>query len=205
MKHFLDLYSGLGGASEAFVNDLDNWHVLRIDNNPLLCDVPNTVIMDVNDFTPIPAHRLYPFTIPPIDCIWASPPCTEFSGGFASPKSIASRTVGLDNYEPDMSLLESALEIIQIVKPKFWIIENVIGSIRYFREYLGEPRQIIGPYVLWGNFPQILVDEALIEPKKSKDTGSRDPLRSNKRAKVDFAISLGLKNAIENQKTMFDY
>lgn len=59
-KHFLDLFSGLGGASEAFLKDASNWNVLRIDNNPLLSEVPNTVIMDLNDFTPIPAHRLFP-------------------------------------------------------------------------------------------------------------------------------------------------
>ena len=46
-KHFLDLFSGLGGASEAFVQDLDNWTVLRIDNNSLLGGVPFTVIDDI--------------------------------------------------------------------------------------------------------------------------------------------------------------
>jgi len=206
MKHFLDLFSGLGGASEAFVQDLGNWSVLRIDNNPLLGGVPYTVIDDIkllaNDLNP---SGMFPRTLEKIDCIWASPPCTEFSGGFASPKSIASREIGLENYKPDMSLLHAAMDIIEIVKPKFWIIENVIGSIRYFREFLGEPRQIIGPYVLWGNFPKLLVEEALIKPKKLKDTGSKDPLRSNKRAIVDFEISKSLKQAIETQKSILDF
>lgn len=197
--HFLDLFSGLGGASEAFVND-DNWSVLRIDNNPLLGGVPFTVIQDITRIDLNPPSS--PWVL---DCIWASPPCTDFSGGFASPKSIASREIGLENYKPDMTLLLKAIEIIEICKPKFWIIENVIGSIRYFREFLGEPKQIIGPYVLWGNFPELIVDKALIEPKKNKDTGSYDPLRSNKRAKVDFEISRALKEAIVNQKSILDF
>ncbi len=196
-KHMLDLFSGLGGASEAFLS-CPGWSVLRIDNNPLLSGVPNTVIMNIDDLTPIGREEK-------IELVWASPPCTNFSGGFSSPKSIASRTIGLDNYEPNMDLLCRAIEIIDIVKPKYWVIENVAGSIRYFKEYLGEPRQIIGPYVLWGNFPMIDLKPELIIPKKYKDTNSRDPLRSNRRAKVDLLLSQRLKEAIEKQKSIMDF
>ena len=144
-KHFLDLFSGFGGASEAFAQDLDNWTVLRIDNNPLLGGVPFTVIDDIDNLNLKPFPRL-PAGRNQIDVIWASPPCREFSNAYSSPKSIWGREYGLDSYEPDMSLLESAMTIINIIKPKYWIVENVVGSIRYFEEYLGEPRQIIGPY-----------------------------------------------------------
>lgn len=204
-KHFLDLCSGLGGASEAFVQDLDNWTVLRIDNNPLLGGVPFTVIDDINNFKPIPAHRRLPESIDPIECIWASPPCTDFSGGFNSPKSKAARSPeGLDSYEPDMSLLETVMRIIEIVKPKYWIIENVVGSIRYFGEYLGEPRQIIGPYVLWGNFPLLQVDNTKLDKKQDRDS-SPHPLRSNRRAKVSIEVSRALKEALEHQSSIFDF
>lgn len=202
-KHFLDLYSGLGGASEAFALDPGKWNVLRIDNNPLLSGVPHTYIADVKN---IRNNVQSNWIVPKIDCIWASPPCREFSNGFSSPKSIAARSPeGLESYEPNMEFLELAIDIIETVKPKFWVIENVVGSIRYFAEYLGEPKQIIGPYVLWGNFPELFVDESLITPKKKKDTGSHDPLRSNRKAKVDFEISRALKEAIENQKSIFEF
>lgn len=198
MKYMLDLFSGLGGASEAFVN-CPGWNVLRVDNNPLLSGVPNTVIMDISKFTPL-LHKER------IELMWASPPCTMFSGGFNSPKSIASRSPGgLDSYKPDMSLLQKVIEIKEVMNPKYWVIENVAGSIRYFREYLGEPRQKIGPYVLWGNFPIIDLDASLIIPKKFKDTNNRDPLRSNRRAKVDLLLSKRLKEAIENQKSIIDF
>ena len=40
MTHeMLDLFSGLGGASEAMLNH--GWDVLRIENNPELALVPN--------------------------------------------------------------------------------------------------------------------------------------------------------------------
>ena len=205
-KHFLDLFSGLGGASEAFAQDLGNWTVLRIDNNPLLGGIPMTVIDDIkllaNDLNP---GGMYPRTLEKIDVIWASPPCREFSNAYSSPKSIHVREHGLDSYQPDMSLLTTALDIIETVKPKYWIIENVVGSIRYFRDLLGEPRQIIGPYVLWGNFPYLDVDDNQLVSKSKKDVHSSNPLRSNYKAKVDFSISASLKDAIENQKSLFEY
>ena len=44
----LDLFSGLGGASEAFLQN--GWEIKRIENNMLLKGVPNTTIMDVVQF-----------------------------------------------------------------------------------------------------------------------------------------------------------
>lgn len=202
-KHFLDLFSGLGGASQAFVDDSDNWAVLRIDNNPLLGGVPFTVIDDVKNLEPNPALNKIKWI--GIDCIWASPPCRDFSNGYASPKSKHIRDHGIDSYKPDMSLLTTALDIIEIVKPKYWVIENVVGSIRYFREFLGEPRQIIGPYVLWGNFPFLEVDESALVTKKKKDVHSSNPLRANYKAKVDYSISKALKDAVEKQSSIFEF
>ena len=97
------------------------------------------------------------------------------------------------------------LRIIEIVKPKYWVIENVVGSIRYFEEYLGEPRQIIGPYVLWGNFPILDLDPKLIVTKASKDVHSSNPLRSNYKAKVDIHISRTLKETIDSQQSILDF
>ena len=206
MKHMLDLYSGFGGASEAMVRD-DTWSVLRIENNPLLGGVPYTVIDDVRNLQPQNyGHRFRAGrNKPKIDLIWASPPCREFSSGYFSPKSIWSREHGIESYQPNMELLEAALRIIEIVKPKYWVIENVVGSIRYFEEYLGEPRQIIGPYVLWGNFPILDCNPEMIEAKSSKDVHSSNPLRSNYKAKVDIHISRTLKKTIESQMSILDY
>lgn len=200
-KHFLDLFSGLGGASQAFVDDFDNWSVLRIDNNPLLGGVPYTIIDDVTKIR----SGIQVYHKAKIDCIWASPPCREFSNAYSSPKSIHIREHGIDSYRPNMSLLTAALEVIEKVKPKYWVIENVVGSIRYFEEYLGAPRQIIGPYVLWGNFPFLKVEESELQTKASKDVHSNNPLRSNYKAKVDYAISKALKDTIESQLSILDF
>ena len=198
----LDLFSGVGGASESFIHD-QKWSVLRIDNNPLLSGVPYTIIDDIqnveNNVITWKANN------PKIDLIWASPPCLDFSNAFASPKSKHVRDHGIDSYEPNMELLESALVVIEKLNPKYFVIENVVGATRYFNKILGEPRQIIGPYVLWGNFPFLEIDKSALQSKAKKDVHSSNPLRSNYKAKVDFEISRALKEAIENQTSILDF
>lgn len=198
-KKALDLCSGLGGASEAFLQS-ENWEVQRIENNTILANIPKTTIMDVKHL----ASALKTNRPGPINLIWASPPCREFSGGYQSPKSVAARAGQLDEYEPDMSIVNACIEIIEICQPTYWVIENVVGAIRYLTPILGEPRQIIGPFVLWGNFPLINNAKDIPTSKKSKDVHSGNPLRANLKAKIPIELSQGLLDAIEQQKTL-DY
>ena len=72
----------------------------------------------------------------------------------------------------------------------------------YFRDLLGEPRQIHDAYVLWGNYPTFTPEP--FPPKADKDD-RHSPLRSNVRARIPIQISKALLDAIENQKTLFDY
>ncbi len=199
----LDLFSGLGGWSEAFVQR--GYEVIRIENNPLLENVPNTqlkCVLELRDYLLECKKRGYDMECP--DIIMASPPCYEFSNAFSAPKSIHVRDHGtLEEYTPNMELLIATLDIIQIVKPKYWIIENVVGSIRYFEKYLGRPRQIIGAYVLWGNYPEIILQGDL--PTKSSKDKRHSPLRSNYRAEIPLQLSMALLTAILEQKTLFDY
>jgi site-specific DNA-cytosine methylase len=145
----LDLYSGMGGASEAFVRD--GWEVIRMENNPMLADIPHTRIIDVLDWK----NWLDDFLIEideeygrPIDIVWASPPCREFSTAYAAPWPTARRE-GRD-YTPDLSLMEAAYDIICRIRPQYWIIENVSGAVNWFKPELGNYRQRIGPFCLWG-------------------------------------------------------
>jgi len=50
-RSMVDLYAGLGGASEAMIRT--GWDVLRIDNNPLLVDVENMVLMNLKKLNPV--------------------------------------------------------------------------------------------------------------------------------------------------------
>ena len=202
----LDLFSGLGGASEAFIQA--TWDVLRIENNPLLSEVPNTKIMcifELRDWLEENKSVLEDTEVfANIELIWASPPCDEFSFGYNAPHAIHLREYPGIPYEPNMDLLEATLDIIKILKPRFWVIENVRGASKFFTEMIGsEPRQILGnAQFLWGNFPKI--DPPRYQTKADIDE-RHSPLRANIRAKIPIEISEALLSAIQSQKCILDY
>lgn len=197
----IDMFSGLGGASEAFIRD-DEWDVVRFDNNPLLEDIRETTITNhmFSIANACPIHE------GDLDLIWASPPCLHFSTAFNAPKSKKARgEKGFENWKQDFSLIENTIDVIKKLKPKFWVIENVRGSIKDLEFLLGPPTQIIGSQVLWGNFPFIQLPPSFKKNKSDGDVWSSDPLRANKRAKIPYEISMGLKIAIEEQRTLLEW
>jgi hypothetical protein len=101
-----------------------------------------------------------------------------------------------------MDLVKTAIDSLTAIGPTFWVLENVVGSIRYIEPLLGKPRQIIGPFVLWGNFPLLSVPVDFKHSKADGDTWSDDPLRPNKRAKIPIEISQALLDAMDNQTTL---
>ena len=193
MRLMLDLFSGLGGASEAMYQS-DDWSVLRYENNPDLGYVPCTTICDLKEYAIKCRHE--------IELIWASPPCQDFSTAFDAPRPTAMRNG--EEFEPDMSLLKRAIEIIEELNPRYWIIENVKGAIKDFEPYLGTPRQIIGPFVLWGSFPLIPMSRDFKHSKADVDK-RWSPIRSNIRAQIPLEISEALLDTLTNQQTLFDY
>ena len=80
-----------------------------------------------------------------------------------------------------------------------------IKEIKMFEKYLGKPTQIIGSQVLWGNFPFIMLSPNFKKNKSDGESWSSDPLRANKRAKVPYEISQGLKIAIIEQRTLWEW
>jgi len=196
---FLDLFAGLGGASKAFL-DSNRWDVLRIDNNPLLSNVDNMDIKCVYEFRDW-CRDNQASIYESVDVIWASPPCYEFSTAYSAPRGIAERNG--EDWNPSVELLEATLEIISILKPRYWVIENVRGSIKYFRDLLGEPTQIHDSIVLWGNYP--MFEPKPFPSKAQKDKRHAGEMRMNIRAEIPIEVSKALLDAIECQKTIFDY
>ena len=194
MKRVLDLYSGLGGFSEAFARS-PNWEVIRIENNPLLRDVPHTILADI--------LTLDPRDYTEIDLILASPPCTEFSNAYAAPKARAYRRgVRGDDYKPDMTLVETAVRWNAIIKPKFFLMENVKGSQRYFAKVRQYPIMVHGPFVFYGNFPRFQMPRSWEHTKAGQDTWSDDPLRANKKGKLPLELSRAVLETFEGTMTL---
>jgi hypothetical protein len=193
----LDLCSGLGGASEAFFLDRE-WDVIRIENNPLLDRVPATIIGDIFDTT----DRWERSGCPRVDLIWSSPPCRDFSQAYGAPGPTALRN--RVEFKPDLSLVIESKRIIDMIEPRHWVIENVIGAIPHLKPILGTPRMIVGPFVLWGNFPLFDI-QGFAHSKYEKDPHSSDPLRANIRAKVPLEISYALLSALATQSSLEDW
>lgn len=194
----IDLFSGLHGASAAFTDH--GWGVISIERNR---ELTATYHMDVKEQKDEIVEMLT--RLERIDFLWASPPCYEFSQGHAAPRSVAAREGKLDSYEPDMSVVLATMDIIRAVKPRYWALENVQGACRYFRPHLGEHRIKLGAAFIWGNFPRLGFKEISNGYKVEQDPGKRDPLRSNKRAKIPYWISEQIRQSVQYQMMLDDF
>ena len=140
----MDLYSGIGG-----------WHLgLRMagisDILPFENWIPALDTQNKNmgvDFPPIDIRKLTIKNIPAkVEFIVGSPPCTQFS---------SSNRGGNGNIDEGLKDISKFLAIVSIVKPKYWVMENVPrlkkilekelapkGSLRKYK-YLFKTMQII--------------------------------------------------------------
>ena len=191
----VDLFSGLGGFSQAFV-DRDH-DVERYDFDEEFKEVPHTTIKDVIELSPIDLEHA--------DIILASPPCNHFS--------IASVYHHWKNGEPteatkqQIELVKYTVSLINEVNPKYWILENPRGMLR---RILGKPNKFIymaaygkkakKPTDLWGVFPPIDWLKPFIWEKapRGSDSGTQDnALTPAERALIPYDFSMAVCLAAE--------
>ncbi len=144
MKLCIDLCSGLGGFSQAFKESRD-WEVITVD---IERKFKPTIRADVN-FLPI-RPGLHP------DVILASPDCRYFS--------LAYYQFPRKGIKKALELVGACLEAIAELEPRFWMMENPKGRLRWF---IARPRNTIRlnswgyktakPTDLWGNIPLGLI------------------------------------------------
>jgi site-specific DNA-cytosine methylase len=166
----LDLFSGIGGASAAMRER--GWEVTTVDNNPAF---KPAIVADIKDY-----ERFQGLTF---DLIWASPPCEEFSREF-----MPWCKTGVN---PSMELVEATLTVISWCKPRFWVIENTRGAVKWFRPLLGPPAWISNPIYLWGVFPPI--EKMRIKMGKEKLSSTQ----AAERGKIPYELSLAVAISIE--------
>lgn len=139
----VELFSGRARATAAFRTrgyrvltvDVDRRH--RPDIVADVCHLPLLLGPDVGR---------------PVELLWCSPPCTEFSD--ANPNA---------PLRPSLELIFAALSAVQLLRPRYWVLENVRGAI----PFLGIPAQKIGPWCLWGYFPELRVTFPMQTHQKS--------------------------------------
>lgn len=186
----LDLFSGLKGASAAFILD-PGWEVVTLDNNP---DLEANLCLDLS--TPAGVGTLLgKFPKGHFDLIWASPPCVEFYQVGAP---------WFHNYRepPDMTLVRNTHRIINHFRPGTWVVENTMSGSRFVRQVLGKPRQRIGPFIMWGTAPLLPDVQIAADHKAQVDPGSHHPMRSNVRARIPLQLSEALLSSLEAQRTL---
>lgn len=165
MRIALDLFCGTAGATAAF-RGAPGWQVIGIDND---LRSAADVVADVRRL-PLQGR---------VDFVWASPPCQEFS---LMPPGRAGR-------RPSLELVFATLNVIRDLRPKFWIMENVVGAI----PFLGAPLQKIGPFCLWGYFPHIDAPLDVVTHRKMVP----DRRTAAARAAVPYALSQAVHQAVE--------
>jgi len=146
----LDLFAGLGGFSQAFV-DSDRWAVTTVDVEERF--EPDRVV-DVFELRPSDFDREF-------DVVLASPPCTQFStAGNHDAWNFETREPVTDAARDAVALAFHTVGLIRALGPAYWFLENPQGRLRWF---LGRPTgevtycQYGRPYMkrtdLWGDHP----------------------------------------------------
>ena len=115
----LDLCAGRGGFSSAF-RDSPDWTVMTVDINPRF--KPDLVI-DLVDAVENPQKYGDFWNLKP-DVILANPPCERWS--------IANSQWPQTGIYQASKVLGAVLEIIAVMKPKGWVVENPKGRMRWF-------------------------------------------------------------------------
>lgn len=97
--------------------------------------------------------------------------------------------VGSKNRRPSLEMVFATMEIVRDLRPRFWIMENVVGAI----PFLGAPLQKIGPFCLWGYFPRIEARLSVVTHRKM----TRDRQTAAARAVIPYDLSEAVYHAVE--------
>lgn len=171
----LDLFCGRGGWSKGFIEH--RYDCTGIDTRDL--GYPGRFIKaDILDWEPDQDY----------DIVLASPPCSEFS--------VVKRNTATYPYDEriGLDLVWRAFYLIQKIKPKWWVLENVPG----LGEFLGPPKDKVRyakrvgakTAFLYGNFPDLgFFNEQIKHKAINSHKSGWLPSKDGSRAEIPIALS----------------
>ena len=118
----LELFAGTGSVGEVFQQAGHDVVSLDITDKGLKAGTKLTVEIDIMEWD----YTIYPPET--FQLLWASPPCEHYSLA----RTTATTPRDFPYYD---ALVEKTLEIIDWANPTYWIIENVLGALKY--RYMG--------------------------------------------------------------------
>ena len=191
MKLCLDLCSGRGGFSRAFKENED-WEVITVDYNPKFNP---SMVLDLTDVIENKEKYDKFWNLRP-DVVLASPPCERWSK--------ANSNWPLPGIYTASKVLGAVLEIIAIMKPKGWIIENPKGRMRWF---LQKPTctialsqfgyKTVKPTDFWTNLDLGLLKSVDMRKNPNGNNFNSDIPRSpDKRAEMPYGLSQLILNVM---------
>jgi len=193
----LDLFCGMGGWSIGFRRQGFEPTGLDIDDVGYPYDF---ILDDIRDFDGNPFKGKF-------EVIVASPPCTEYSS-LAKFSALRGQRPFPDPEKGNL-LVKEAKRVIEQIQPRFWVLENVKGSLKPIYSILGVPRMRYGPWQLWGNFPRFLMPSSNMKKWNGSGEGSwlDRPLRFNPlgawlRAKIPIGLSEAIAKACKESLTV---
>ncbi len=182
----LDLFCGRGGWVQAFPSD---WNITGYDIRDFSSIYPFKFVQaDLLKYDDFPSD---------VDLIVASPPCTDFTKA-----SLPSTWKSVMKYPPDVDqgikLFNRAREIINEVKPKYWLIENVRGA----QKYVGKADWHIGSRYFWTNFKFEYLGNGDDVYGKTEIFPRKD--RAELRAMIPYSISYSLYRFLANEEEVIE-
>ena len=208
----IDLFSGLGGASQAF---LDRGHdVTRYDNDEQFRNVPCTKIQDVRTLIRV-------LDLSKTDIVLVGFPCQKFS--ILSNHIYWPKEIPREDTIKDIEFVREVKEWLERSKVKYYVIENPMGMMRRtevlrrpdahikYAAYHNDPKKPLKPTDLWGRLPPFdrrLPFKWVKAPRGSNAGIQKTGLSPEERSLWPYEFSLALCLAIEGnspQTTLGDF